>query len=106
VTRAWSRHAQDVSVADHGTVVKLLPDDRRGSPHQRFLVRIDGGPTVLFAHNTELATRVEPLHTGDAIAFRGEYVWNPKGGVVHWTHRDPGGRHAAGWIEVNGRRFD
>jgi hypothetical protein len=106
VARAWERHAHDAPVADRGTVAKILPDDREGSRHQRFLVRVDGGPTILIAHNLDLATRVEPLRPGDAIAFRGEYVWNPKGGIVHWTHHDPDGRHAPGWIEVGGHRFD
>jgi hypothetical protein len=32
-------------------------------------------------------------------------VWNEKGGVVHWTHRDPGGRHMAGWLAHNGKTY-
>ena len=73
-------------------MAKLLADDRQGSRHQRFLLRVDGGPTILVAHNIDLAPRVTSLHEGDAIAFSGEYEWNARGGVVHWTHRDPSGR--------------
>lgn len=90
--------ARDVPVEGGGTVLRLLPDDRDGSPHQRFLVRVASGGTVLVAHNLALAARVAPLGEGDVVAFRGEYVWNEKGGVVHWTHPDPAGRHSAGWI--------
>lgn len=103
IASAWRRHAHGATVEDQGTVARILPDDREGSRHQRFLVRIDGGPTVLVAHNIDLAPRAE-VRTGDRIALRGEYIWNPKGGIVHWTHRDPDGHHGAGWIEAEGRR--
>lgn len=105
VAAAFAGHRRDVLLEDGGTVARLLADDREGSRHQRFLVRIDGGPTILIAHNVDLAERVSPLRVGDTVRFRGEYVWNAKGGVVHWTHRDPDGRRAGGWIEVAGRKY-
>lgn len=95
---AIQAQATDVPVQGHGIVVKLLPDDTQGSRHQRFIVRVPSGGTVLIAHNIDLAGRVAPLQEGDVVDFSGEYAWNPKGGVVHWTHHDPGGHHAAGWI--------
>lgn len=95
-----------VPVAGAGTVVKLLPDDTEGSRHQRFLLRLDSGQTILIAHNIDLAPRVAPLEAGDHLAFHGEFAWNPRGGVVHWTHRDPQRRHADGWIEHDGKTFD
>lgn len=92
-------------VTGSGTVIRLLRDDGNGSRHQRILLRLPSGGTLLIAHNLDLAPRVEPLHVGDRLDFHGEYVWNDKGGVVHWTHRDPGGRHEAGWLRREGRTF-
>ncbi len=64
------------------------------------------GQTVLFAHNIDLAPRLNGLKVGDRVEFHGEYEWNAKGGVIHWTHRDPLGRHEPGWLKHNGRRYD
>jgi hypothetical protein len=49
--------------------------------------------------------RIDGLREGDAVEYSGEYEWNPRGGVVHWTHRDPSGRHVAGWLKHDGRVF-
>src|SRR5436190_23795432 len=57
----------------------------------------------LVAHNIDLAERVELLRKGNLVEFSGEFEWNPQGGVIHWTHRDPQGRHADGWIKHNGK---
>ena len=105
VAAAFRSHARAALVEGSGRVAKLLPDDVQGSRHQRFLLRVDGGPTILVAHNVDLAERVTPLHAGDVVRFRGEYVWNAKGGILHWTHADPEGRREGGWIESGGRRF-
>lgn len=105
IARAFANQQSNVQIEDQGTVQKILPDDDQGSRHQRFIVRLNSGATVLIAHNIDLAPRIEPLRAGDAIEFYGEYEWNSKGGVIHWTHRDPARRHAAGWIRHNGRTY-
>lgn len=87
-----------------GSVVATLPDDRDGSRHQRLILRLASGRTLLVAHNIDLAPRV-PVRRGDALRLRGEYEWNERGGVVHWTHADPQGRRVGGWIEHAGRRY-
>lgn len=90
-------------------VVKTLPDDNDGSRHQRFIIAIDYTPSttdsVLVAHNIDLAPRV-PLEEGSIIRIFGQYEWNEQGGVLHWTHHDPGGYHEEGWIELDGVRYD
>ena len=104
VTEAFRSHRSNVEVETGGRVLRVLPDDRQGSPHERFIVRVEGGPTVLVAHNLDLASRV-PVAPGDSVELHGEYEWNPQGGVIHWTHRDPEGRHAAGWIRLQGQLY-
>jgi len=102
---AFTRRLSRVQVTGEGTVVKVLRDDGNGSRHQRFIVRLDSGRTVLVAHNIDLAPRIDGLRAGDTVAFSGEYEWNPKGGVIHWTHRDPRGRHPEGWIQHDGQFY-
>lgn len=102
---AFAARRSDVALAGEGSVVKVLADDRRGSRHQRFLLRLASGQTLLVAHNIDLAPRVEGLAVGDTVRFAGEYEWNEKGGVLHWTHRDPRGKHPGGWLEHAGRRY-
>jgi len=105
LTNAFDKQISNIQVEGQGTVVRILPDDNSGGRHQRFIVRLRAGQTILVAHNIDLAARVSSLQEGDNVTFAGEYEWSPKGGVVHWTHRDPAGRHKAGWIRHNGQSF-
>jgi len=88
-----------------GRVQRMLADDEIDPPHQRFIVELGNGHTVLIAHNLNLSARV-PVNQWDPLRIRGEYEWNEQGGVVHWTHRDPGAGLKHGWIEYKGRRYD
>lgn len=105
IARAFEAGESGFMVTVAGKVVKVLPDDRDGSRHQRFLLRIEAGPTLLVAHNIDLAERVR-IGPGDPLRLRGQYEWNDRGGVLHWTHRDPDGEHPGGWIEVDESRID
>ncbi|ART82375.1 hypothetical protein CBP31_06860 [Oceanisphaera profunda] len=102
---AYQNRQSDVQVEGRGRVVRLLKDDNKGSRHQRFLLALPSGQTLLIAHNIDLAPRIDTLKVGDTVAFYGEYEWNNKGGVVHWTHHDPKGRHPGGWLKHNGKRY-
>lgn len=88
-----------------GVVDRILPDDSEGSRHQRFILKLDSGQTLLVAHNIDLAPRIEELQRGDKVKFHGQYESNNRGGVIHWTHLDPRGEHPAGWLEHEGRRY-
>ncbi|MEZ0232786.1 MAG: DUF3465 domain-containing protein [Methylophilaceae bacterium] len=105
IQTAFESHISNLQVNAKAQVVKVLPDDNEAPRHQRFILKLDNGITLLVAHNINLAPRVENLNVGDTVEFNGEYEWNAKGGVVHWTHRDPQGRHADGWLRHNGKIY-
>ncbi len=88
-----------------GTVIKLLPTDNSGSRHQRWLMQTPQHRTLLVAHNIDLAPFV-PLNAGDKVRVFGQFEANSKGGLLHWTHADPAGRHTGGWIRHKGRIYD
>ncbi len=94
----FENRQSDVQLEVSGEVTRLLPDDNDGSRHQRFIVELPSGLTLMVAHNIDLAPRVANLQIGDEVDLYGEYVWNDKGGIMHWTHHDPANRHPHGWI--------
>ena len=106
VARAYAGRRSDVIVEGSGVVERVLADDTQGSRHQRFILRLAPELTLLVAHNIDLAPRVAGLRAGDGVSFRGEYEWNERGGVLHWTHHDPQGRHPGGWLEHGGQRYE
>lgn len=103
--RAISERDSGKQVHGVGIVVRVLSDDNDGSRHQRFIIELASGQTLLIAHNIDLAPRVHGIQTGDNVSFFGEYEWNERGGVIHWTHHDPQGYHVDGWLEYQGRQF-
>ena len=83
----------------------MLPDDTNGSKHQKFIIKLSSGQTLLIAHNIDIAPRISSLQESDSVQFYGEYEWNEKGGVLHWTHRDPNGTHVDGWLEHKSQKY-
>ena len=106
IARAFEQRQRDVVVEGAGTVSRILSDDNAGSRHQRFVVQLASGQTVLVQHNIDLAPRIEHLNVGDPVSFSGEYIWNEQGGLIHWTHHDPAGKHKGGWIKHNGQTYE
>ena len=105
IRRAFENKTSDVQVEGEGVVTRMLADDVSGSRHQRFIVSLASGQTILITHNIDIAPQIDGLQTGDSVRFYGEYVWNEQGGKVHWTHHDPQGSHVAGWLKHNGRTY-
>lgn len=105
IETAYDKQQSNVQVEGSGTVLRLLRDDNKGIRHQKFLLRLSSGQTILIAHNIDLAPKINALEKGDIVMFYGEYEWNNKGGVVHWTHSDPNNHHVNGWLKHNGNVY-
>jgi hypothetical protein len=102
---AWQQQISNLQLEGTGQVSRILADDITGSAHQRFVVRLRSGQTLLIAHNIDLAPRVAAIKVGDEVAFFGEYKWSEEGGVMHWTHHDPDGTHIGGWVKYQGLTY-
>ncbi|MCL2883182.1 MAG: DUF3465 domain-containing protein [Coriobacteriia bacterium] len=105
IKNLYDQQKSNVQVSGSGTVVRLLADDTEGSRHQRFILQLASGQTLLVAHNISIAPRLDGLAVGDTVSFYGEYIYSAEGGTIHWTHHDPQGAHVAGWLEYNGKRY-
>lgn len=105
VQAAYAQQQSDVQLEVTASIIELLPDDDEGTRHQKFLVKTSSGLTVLVAHNIDLAPRIKKLKKGKKIILYGEYEWSQKGGILHWTHHDPQGRHSDGWVDYQGQRY-
>lgn len=105
IQQSFQRKLSNVQVQSAGTVKAVLRDDNEGSRHQKFILKLDNGLTVLVAHNIDLAPRIENIKKGDTVEFFGEYEYSHEGGVIHWTHHDPQKHHEDGWLKHNGRTY-
>jgi hypothetical protein len=72
--------------------------------HEAFDVQTGAGPLEV-VDNVDIAPRC-PVAVGDRVEVCGEMVHDPgRLPVVHWTHRDPSGRHAPGFIRLHGKLY-
>lgn len=105
IMQAYQQQRSNIQVQAQGIVKAVLPDDNQGLKHQKIILKLENGLTVLIAHNIDLAPRIDGLKKGDQLEFFGEYEYNPKGGVIHWTHHDPQGKHIDGWLKYKGKIY-
>ena len=105
IMKAYKQQISNIQVQSKGEVKAILADDNDGSRHQKMILKLENGLTVLVAHNIDLAPRVEGLRKGEIVEFYGEYEYSSKGGVIHWTHHDPQAKHVDGWLKYQGKSY-
>ncbi len=108
VCDAFAAGRSHVEVVADGRVTRVLGvAPGRTSSHEGFLMRLGSGCNVVVRveANTDF-TGTFPIAPGDAVVVKGEYEYYPIGGVIHWTHRDPRGRHEGGSIEIRGHTYE
>jgi len=69
IGRAFASGTSDVQVEGEGRVIRILSDDVDGSRHQRFIVQLASGQTLLITHNIDLAPRIAGLKVWDSVGF-------------------------------------
>jgi Protein of unknown function (DUF3465) len=107
VCEAFSAQRSGVEVVAQGRVTRVLGVQAgRSSPHEGFLLRLDSGCALVVRVevNTDFTGTI-PLSVGQRVLVKGDYEYYSRGGVIHWTHRDPRGRHENGYVDVNGTTY-
>lgn len=107
VCAVYSAGRSHVEVIANGSVTRTMGvQPGRISPHEGFLLQLATGCrlVVRVEANTDFTGPI-PLDPGEHVVVKGEYEYYPLGGVIHWTHRDPRGRHEGGYIEAGGRTY-
>jgi len=100
--KLYKSKTSGVFVVFDAEVINILSDDNDGSRHQRLILK-SNNMTVLLAHNIDEAPRV-PVKMNDTIRVKGQYEWNDKGGVIHWTHKKDNNPY--GWVMFNNKKYE
>lgn len=107
VCAAFSAQRSGVEVVAQGSVTHVLGVQAgRSSPHEGFLLRLDSGCAIVVRVevNTDFTGTI-PLSIGQRVLVKGDYEYYSRGGVIHWTHRDPRGRHENGYVDAGGTLY-
>ncbi|MBD5633735.1 MAG: DUF3465 domain-containing protein [Candidatus Eremiobacteraeota bacterium] len=106
---AWRSGRSHTQVTASGSVVRVLGLSHGPSgAHEGFLLHLRGsagrGLTVRVEDNVDV-TGPLPLTAGADVEVRGEYIYDALGGIIHYTHLDPRGRHAAGYVRIGDKVY-
>lgn len=107
VCAAYSSGRSQTEVVAAGRVTRIFGiRPGRSSPHEGFLLSLDAGCrlVVRVEVNTDFTGPIA-LSSNQRVVVKGEYEYYPRGGVIHWTHHDPRGRHENGYIDAGGTMY-
>lgn len=85
-------------------VIRTLADDTNGLRHQKWVVQLSNGSSMMAVYNLDMCERVA-LKVGDHVAMGGQFVWTNQGALLHWLHYDPRKTRPDGYVEVNGKVY-
>lgn len=107
ICQAFDAQQSHVEVVADGTVTRDLGlRAGRSGTHEGYLLRLNNDCALVLKVETNVdLTGPVRLRAGDRALVKGEYEWTRLGGVVHWTHHDPSGRHEGGYVKVEGRTY-
>lgn len=107
ICQAYDAGTSHVEVVADGTVTRDLGLRRgRSGTHEGYLLRLNGGCNDVLKVETNIdLTGPITIRVGDRAIVKGEYEWTRLGGVLHWTHHDPSGRHPGGFVQVEGHTY-
>lgn len=107
ICQAFDAQQSHVEVLATGVVTRDLGlRAGRSGTHEGYLLRLDNGCRLVLKVETNVdLTGPIPIKTGDRAVVKGEYEWTRLGGVLHWTHHDPRGRHEGGYVTVEGHTY-
>ena len=107
VCQVYGSQESGAEVVASGSVIEVL--SAQGGPssnHEGFLMRLNGSCDLLVRVETDTAlTGRVPLQSGEKVEVKGEYEYDLTGGVIHWTHHDPDGRHDNGYVVAGNRTY-
>ncbi|HEX8806223.1 MAG TPA: DUF3465 domain-containing protein [Candidatus Aquilonibacter sp.] len=107
VCSLYASGSSGVEVIAQGTVFGVL-GTREGpsGQHEGFLLKLNQECDLMLRVETNVdITGPVPLQNGETATVKGQFEDDAEGGVIHWTHHDPSGRHVAGYVEVNGKLY-
>ena len=69
IASAFASGTSNIQVEGEGTVSRVLPDDLNGPRHQRFIVELASGQTLLITHNIDIARESTDLRRATMLAL-------------------------------------
>jgi hypothetical protein len=103
----YSSGSSGVEVIGQGTVLAVLGTQNGPSgEHEGFLLKLNEQCDLLLRVETNVdITGPVPVQAGEIVTVKGQFEDDPSGGVIHWTHHDPRGRHVGGYVDIGGKLY-